>query len=85
MDLLERTRIVIDLLTGSDGEDLARSRGLDPEEIETWLRAFLEGGITALDRMQFEDAGSGNGKVIPLFELVEPEGKGKDHGHAEQR
>ncbi len=67
MDLLERTHVVVDLLSGGDIEELAKIKGLDPSVIESWLQGFMEGGITALERMQALESKCKTGKVIPLF------------------
>jgi hypothetical protein len=69
MDLLERTRVVVDLLTGSDIQELAKLRGLDPHEVEAWLRGFMEGGIAALERMRVVDSRQET-EVVPRFRTV---------------
>lgn len=84
MDLLERTQVVVDLLTGSDREDLARKRGLDPDEIEIWLKVFLEGGIAALQRAELLDGRGDERKIIPLFGEREESHAQTDEGHAER-
>ncbi len=67
MDLLERTHVVVDLLSGGDIEELAKIKGLDSTVIESWLQGFMEGGIEALERMRTIESEREICKVIPLF------------------
>ncbi len=80
MNLLERTHIVVDLLTGSGIDELARTKGLDPRVIEAWLQGFMEGGIAALERTITLDANSEIDNVIPLFGIGEPEYEQNNEG-----
>lgn len=67
MDLLEKTRLVIDILGGADPDELAEIHGLDGDEAQIWLRTFLEAGVAALAR----EVGSETCSVVPLFGAAE--------------
>jgi len=69
MDLLEKTRLIIDILNGTNPDELAEDHGLDPDELQGWLRTFLEAGVAAL-------AGDNDSEacvVVPLFREKDPE------------
>ncbi len=85
MDLLDKTRIVIELLTGADAKDLTAARELDPGEGEGWLRAFLEAGIAALAAA--EAVGGESAALCPIIPLpltTTAEGKDGRRGRVER-
>ncbi len=84
MDLLERTHVVVNLLSGGDIEELAKIKGLDPSVVESWLHGFMEGGITALERMQNLESKRKACKVIPLFGADEYEYELNSEGNAQR-